>query len=105
MLSQDTVLTELARGGPIVLSLVLIGGLTWRAGYPLLIRFIGVVEALNENLKDMTRELSNTNTEIRLMAARVDMLEREVSRISPETLARSERALSAPPPILDPKPR
>ncbi len=65
-------------GGPSVVALVVVGGLVWRAANPLLIKLLGSLDSLSENLKGMTAEIGKTNTEIRAMAVRLDMLEREV---------------------------
>jgi hypothetical protein len=65
-------------GGPSVMALVVVGGLVWRAVSPLLQKLLGSLDTISENLKDMTTEIGKTNTEIRAMAVRLDMLEREV---------------------------
>lgn len=65
-------------GGPAVVTLVVVGYLVWKAISPLMVKLLGSLDELSRNLKDMTKEISATNTEIRAMGIRLDQLEREV---------------------------
>lgn len=65
-------------GGPEVVTLVVVGYLVWKAISPLMVKLLGSLDELSRNLKDMTKEISATNTEIRAMGIRLDQLEREV---------------------------
>ena len=69
-------------GGPAVVTLVVVGYLVWKALSPLM-------------LKDMTKEIGHTTTELKLMAQRLDVLERQVSRVSPRHES-EERTPAAP---------
>lgn len=82
-LASDEMVAELVRGGPIVVALIVVGGLVWRAASPLLMKLMEAIGELSGNIKSMTVELSKTNVEIRLMSARIDVLERQVARVSP----------------------
>ena len=70
-------------GGPAVVTLVVVGYLVWKAVNPLMLKLLGSLDTLSENLKDMTKEIGHTTTELKLMAQRLDVLERQVSRVSP----------------------
>ena len=70
-------------GGPAVVTLVVVGYLIWKAVNPLMLKLLGSLDTLSENLKDMTKEIGHTTTELKLMAQRLDVLERQVSRVSP----------------------
>lgn len=65
-------------GGPAVVTLVVVGYLVWKALSPLMLKLLSSLDELSQNLKDMTKEISATNTEIRAMGIRLDQLEREV---------------------------
>ena len=70
-------------GGPAVVTLVVVGYLIWKAVNPLMLKLLGSLDTLSENLKDMTKEIGHTTTELKLMAQRLDVLERQVSRVAP----------------------
>ena len=57
-------------GGPAVVTLVVVGYLVWKAISPLMVKLLGSLDELSRNLKDMTKEISATNTEIRAMGIR-----------------------------------
>lgn len=76
-------------GGPAVVTLVVVGYLLWKAGSPLLIRLLDSIVDLSVSVKAMAAALSDTNTEIREMAVRLDHLEREVR------LSKAERPAEA----------
>ena len=82
-------------GGPAVVTLVVVGYLVWKALSPLMLKLLGSLDTLSENLKDMTEEIGHTTTELKLMAQRLDVLERQVSRVAPRHES-EERTPAAP---------
>jgi len=70
-------------GGPAVVTLVVVGYLVWKGAGPMLLQLISGISQLAADVRDLTKEMNRMVTELRLMSERVDILERQVSRVAP----------------------